>query len=309
MKRRSKRANKQPPKKAKQSKRREREKKLSAERSKRAYQKLCSDPARKAARDEQMSKVHHLRNVKKLAERLQKGFEDAFSSQPLEQGVVFVVPKMFNLSKTDRLFLKNSVKTRKGWDPLKNKDRLYMPNPTQAIVTMNTFVKLREALTLVFQDKIRLDRLSWNVHSFKLLRHNQALNVRQGFHVDIKKDLAIVQENLHGPQQLSYWNFGGFSVFVGIEKKNFLYVAELDESNKRIHNVKREEFPVNSILVISSHRVHAASPYVEGTIFTKPKLSKFSLKGFMSIHGLGAESGFEQGWFDEYQVVENEDDD
>lgn len=158
---------------------------------------------------------------------------------------------------------------------------------------------LQRALKILFHpEKHRLDHCSWSVQHIKYIIHKPVLKDSQGFHVDVGHhyDSSSSVED----DQKTWDNFGGYSIFLGLDRKNYLQVAEVDEKEKRIKEIQTVEFPFKSVLVISSNRVHQGCAYSgDSTIFqlkTCPA-TRFSLKGFLSINEYGDDPSNLQKWF------------
>jgi hypothetical protein len=138
-----------------------------------------------------------------------------------------------------------------------------------------------------------MDDKNWHVKQIHyFLQHTPDLMEHQGFHVDIMSHYLELKkkDNFKG---VKYDNFGGYLIFIGMEKVNTLWIGEADHDNSKIINEKLISFPFKSILVISDFLPHA------GNMFTNKKDlnhtgthdTTYSLKGFLSINEFGEEIG------------------
>ena len=236
----------------------------------------------------------------RIRSEFMKAFELAKNNNSLSKGICFIVPNVLRITVPYILTLKQQLGMQnKRWGRLHQIGRFYMPNTAKSLLHPD-FQILMKVIDRIFHGSVRLDNSSWHTHSFRFLKHTPDLTQEQGFHVDIKEHyLRILGMSRDDHSTLTFDNFGGYSIFAGLDKVNTLVIGEANESTSLIENKRTIEFPFKSILVISSYLPHEGNKFQgKETVFSKRCIdSYFSLKGFLSVNDYGVETMDLQGWF------------
>jgi hypothetical protein len=270
------------------------------QRQKKWRKRLSLDEAKKKAHDLYRRELRIKNQRKELMERIESAFvmahKEAVEAGTIKHGFHFVVPRVAKITANSVRSLKSHLAKQGKWSGLHQTGRYYNKKPTK-----NTTTELDDICCIfqeIFDKGKRIDTLSWHVHGIKYIKHTEALVDRQGFHVDIQ-DHYHEMAKMEVKSELTFNNHGGYSVFIGLEIQNTLFVGYPDESNSDIINRKKIIFPFKSILVISDYLPHDGDRFCGKHVLhhNGNKETMYHLKGFISINELGDEDATEQGWF------------
>ena len=253
-------------------------------------------------RHDNYERKHEEELLVRLRSEFIKAFDLAKNNNSLSKGICFIVPDVLRISIPYILTLKQQLGVQnKRWGRLHQLVRYYMPQAAKSSLHPD-FQIITSVIDKIFNKSVRLDNSSWHTHSFRFLKHTPELTQEQGFHVDIKEHyMRMLGMSRDDHNNLTFDNFGGYSIFAGLDKVNTLVVGEANENTSVIENKRTIEFPFKIILVISSFLPHERNKFQgKETVFSKRGIdSLFSLKGFLSVNDYGVETMDLQGWFRE----------
>ena len=252
-----------------------------AKRQQKRREKVVNDPELHQQLKEKDKKRKTKKQITTRRNILDDAFSSAFelSSSSLEQGLFLQVNNFIQLKQSDVIAFKHHLQGCR-WYTLKDPKRAYMSNPPRNLTIPSAIKDIEALLCRIFTDKVRLDGKHWHVNETGYIKHSKGLIDRQGFHMDVGSDYDYISNLTTPKHELKYDNFGGFSVFLGLDRMNYLEIGELRGTT--IH-ARLIEFPFNSIVIISSYKLHSGWKFMGDTTIFASKTTDFSLKGFISI--------------------------
>jgi glutaredoxin len=265
----------------------------------RELNRLCQQRWRRKLSEEEKKMMNKVRYKKRkeneLVEKIREAFEREVHANNIGNGVAFVIPNVIPITQKGVINLKVSL-DNSSWASLHQPGRNYLKNPPQRTNDKEYGINIVEqALRKVFHEGIqRKDgtrgNKQWYVKKVGFIQHMQSLEENQRYHVDnhhhYNRMKIWKKENSTSPTSpVTFYDYSGFSVFLGLEKKNVLMVADYDEDTERIINSNQMEFPFKSILVISSHKLHHGCKFqgVNSIHSDRHPNSTYSIKGFISL--------------------------
>jgi hypothetical protein len=202
-----------------------------------------NDPATKAKKKEENSKGSEKKATKEIADKIRKAFEENVNEETVGNGVAFIVEGVVQISPQSVVNLKVSL-SGSPWSNLKQPGRYYMAEPPKKTDDKGYKLgRLEEALKIVFRGKKRKDGTrvldGWHVNPLGFIQHLQTCTQKQGYHVDDKDARNnmiqwMQSKKSNATEKLEYFHYSGYSVFVGLEIKNYLAIANCSDDGETI---------------------------------------------------------------------------
>ena len=253
----------------------------------------------------------------KLVATLKEALLREVYANTISEGVAFIVENVLDTKEADTLNLKGSICTS-SWERLHQPGRYYLKTPPQKVFSegygLNGIV---DALHELFDNQERKDGTrdakGWVVNPVGFIKHTPDCVNNQRWHADNKhhREKMVLWRTPRsddadgGP--VEYYHYSGYSIFLGLEPRNFLWVGRLKDGTNEIDETSKVlmEFPMRSILVVSTHRPHCGCHYINGSIYTTHKNTNYSLKGFISVSDTAeVDRGTRQEFFSEEWIEE-----